>query len=229
MKIRDGLNLALFIAVISSLSAFSRAASIWTVLDDFSSSAAVTNYTAYDSDTATGRDVVYGLDSGQLKPINTIIRAGYAGGFWWDRGEVLKPGDSVKVDFRVGTQNVCSGFRFSKTPFGKALTASDTTSSGTGTIVHGTGTVYTNTCWVNVYQRIGETKFQLTAGSGGTGQGSAVTNGIWLASGDQPTTNDFITLVVTRGEGANQNVLSYDAERRRNQRAVLCHEYERQL
>jgi hypothetical protein len=210
MKTPYRLKFTILIAVLGSPAAFSRAA--WTALDDFSGSTPVVNYMAYDSDTVSNRDVVYGLTGGALKPINTIIRAGYAGGFWWTGGEVLRPGDSVKVNICVGAQNVCAGFRFSKSPFGKALSASDATSGGSGTIAHGEETVYADTCWVNVYQRTGQTQFQLNAGTGGTGQGNAVEDGTWLAAGTQPTTNDFFTLVVTRGTGGNQSVLTWGFE-----------------
>lgn len=175
------------------------------ILDDFTSNANAVNWRGYDSNTG-GRDLEYNAAGSILTTFKDLTIGARTGGFWWTGGEQLYPGDTISVDIRLGVKGLAAGLRFGTSTFGKNLTAIDRDTSGAGTIEDGAGSPYIGTYWINISQSATDDKFRVDAGTSANGRGAI--GGTELSS-DLPTVSDTFTLIVSRGQGVSQNLLTY--------------------
>lgn len=172
------------------------------VLDDFTDPARVSKYIGYDENPAAGVSLEWRAEAGALKTFNGRALGARTGGFFWVGGEVLRPGDTVRVGFTLENYVRGMGLRFARAPFGRALTAE---APHTGDV---SAKELDESWFVLIYKAGENSPFRLNSGSG-RGSVPDDARGIELAQGAQPSMKDPLVLEVRRETGDRQNRLRW--------------------
>ncbi len=189
-----------------------------TVLDDFSSDATVTNYNGYT--TSSNTTLTWTATGGALETYGPATIGYRYGGFQWNAGDTLDPGETVSVGIRLGTNytsfsnSVAMGIRLSPTLFGTALTEGN---HNTAQIA--AASVPADSYFAYYYYETDAAApgFYFSTNSGAPGGLDFIPNkydspnAVKLTQGEAPedASADFVTLQLTRGIGVDQNVITW--------------------